>query len=227
MSSRDEVVRLEDVWVSYSGSERPAIRGISLSLSSGESALITGPNGAGKTTLVETCLGLLKPVRGDAFLLGVNTKSRKISEVRKLCSYVPQDFMKSQEESYTVKHVISMGLAPLKSPFRAISVELEEDIKRTSTLLGIRDLLSEPFGRLSGGQQQRVIIARALVRRPKLLFMDEPFSSLDLEAKSFLSETLKDYVSREKATLVVVSHDPNALQGFDRVLRMECGSLVS
>ncbi|MEM2291493.1 MAG: ATP-binding cassette domain-containing protein, partial [Candidatus Korarchaeum sp.] len=113
MSPRCEALRLEDVWVSYSGSGRPAIREVNLSLSSGESVLITGPNGAGKTTLLETCLGLLKPFRGEAFLFGVNTKSRRVADVRKLCGYVPQNFMKPPEESYTVRQVISMGLAPL------------------------------------------------------------------------------------------------------------------
>ncbi|MEM3870723.1 MAG: ATP-binding cassette domain-containing protein, partial [Candidatus Korarchaeum sp.] len=150
MSPRCEALRLEDVWVSYSGSGRPAIREVNLSLSSGESVLITGPNGAGKTTLLETCLGLLKPFRGEAFLFGVNTKSRRVADVRKLCGYVPQNFMKPPEESYTVRQVISMGLAPLGS----LRTELEARIDDISSLLGIGKLMEEPFGRLSGGQQQ-------------------------------------------------------------------------
>lgn len=224
MSSRGEVLRLRDVWVSYSGSGRPALTGVNLSLSSGESALITGPNGAGKTTLLETCVGILKPFKGDAFLLGVNTRSRRVVEARKLCSYVPQDFMKPPEEGYTVRQVISMGLAPFPSALRA---ELERRIEGVSDVLGIRKLMEEPFGRLSGGQQQKVMIARALVRRPKILFLDEPFSSLDLEARSLLAESLGHYAREEGATLVVVSHDPNALRGFDRVMRMDHGRLLS
>lgn len=226
LSSHYEVLRLEDVWVSYSGSERPAIREINLSLSSGESVLITGPNGAGKTTLLETCLGILKPVRGEAFLLGVNTRSRRITEVRKLCGYVPQNFMKPPEESYTVKQVISMGLAPLV-PLRPLSTELKVIIEEISALLGIEELMNEPFGKLSGGQQQRVMIARALVRRPRLLLLDEPLSSVDLETRSILAETLRDYVAGENATLIMVSHDISALPGFDRVIRMDCGRIVS
>ncbi|MEM1984879.1 MAG: ATP-binding cassette domain-containing protein, partial [Candidatus Korarchaeum sp.] len=201
MSPRCEALRLEDVWVSYSGSGRPAIREVNLSLSSGESVLITGPNGAGKTTLLETCLGLLKPFRGEAFLFGVNTKSRRVADVRKLCGYVPQNFMKPPEESYTVRQVISMGLAPLGS----LRTELEARIDGISSLLGIGKLMEEPFGRLSGGQQQRVMIARALVRKPKLLLLDEPFSSMDLEMRSILAEVLRDYSAREDAAIVVVS----------------------
>lgn len=223
MSFRDEVVMLRDVWVSYSGSGRPALMGVSLSLGLGESVLVTGPNGAGKTTLVETCMGLLKPFKGDAFLLGVNTRSRRVVEARKLCSYVPQDFTKPPEESYTARQVISMGLAPFPNATRA---ELEAGIGEVSRLLGIGEIMEEPFGRLSGGQQQRVIIARALVRKPKLLFLDEPFSSLDLETRSLLAEALVEYASRERATVVVVSHDLNALRGFDRLMRMECGRVM-
>ncbi|MEM2810963.1 MAG: ATP-binding cassette domain-containing protein [Candidatus Korarchaeum sp.] len=221
MSPRCEALRLEDVWVSYSGSGRPAIREVNLSLSSGESVLITGPNGAGKTTLLETCLGLLKPFRGEAFLFGVNTKSRRVADVRKLCGYVPQNFMKPPEESYTVRQVISMGLAPLGS----LRTELEARIDDISSLLGIGKLMEEPFGRLSGGQQQRVMIARALVRKPKLLLLDEPFSSMDLEMRSILAEVLRDYSAREDAAMVVVSHDSVPLN-FDRVIRMNCGRVV-
>ncbi|MEM1521391.1 MAG: ATP-binding cassette domain-containing protein [Candidatus Korarchaeum sp.] len=221
MSPRCEALRLEDVWVSYSGSGRPAIREVNLSLSSGESVLITGPNGAGKTTLLETCLGLLKPFRGEAFLFGVNTKSRRVADVRKLCGYVPQNFMKPPEESYTVRQVISMGLAPLGS----LRTELEARIDDISSLLGIGKLMEEPFGRLSGGQQQRVMIARALVRKPKLLLLDEPFSSMDLEMRSILAEVLRDYSAREDAAMVVVSHDSVPLN-LDRVIRMNCGRVV-
>lgn len=221
LSPRCEALRLEDVWVSYSGSGRPAIREVNLSLSSGESVLITGPNGAGKTTLLETCLGLLKPFRGEAFLFGVNTKSRRVADVRKLCGYVPQNFMKPPEESYTVRQVISMGLAPLGS----LRTELEARIDGISSLLGIGKLMEEPFGRLSGGQQQRVMIARALVRKPKLLLLDEPFSSMDLEMRSILAEVLRDYSAREDAAMVVVSHDSVPLN-LDRVIRMNCGRVV-
>lgn len=221
LSPRCEALRLEDVWVSYSGSGRPAIREVNLSLSSGESVLITGPNGAGKTTLLETCLGLLKPFRGEAFLFGVNTKSRRVADVRKLCGYVPQNFMKPPEESYTVRQVISMGLAPLGS----LRTELEARIDDISSLLGIGKLMEEPFGRLSGGQQQRVMIARALVRKPKLLLLDEPFSSMDLEMRSILAEVLRDYSAREDAAMVVVSHDSVPLN-LDRVIRMNCGRVV-
>ncbi|MEM0192536.1 MAG: ATP-binding cassette domain-containing protein, partial [Candidatus Korarchaeum sp.] len=135
--------------------------------------------------------------------------------------YVPQNFMKPPEESYTVRQVISMGLAPLGS----LRTELEARIDDISSLLGIGKLMEDPFGRLSGGQQQRVMIARALVRKPRLLLLDEPFSSMDLEMRSILAEVLRDYSAREDAAIVVVSHDEVPLN-LDRVIRMNCGRVV-
>jgi len=102
-------VELRNVYVAYSGSRKPTIKNISLSFDSGI-YVITGPNGAEKTTLLETIIGLLKPYKGEAYLLSVNTKSRKIFKVRRKCSYVPQDFMKPPTEAYTGLDVIKLGL---------------------------------------------------------------------------------------------------------------------
>jgi len=198
---RREAIRLEDVWVAYAGSGKPAIREINLFFPLGKLVLITGPNGAGKTTLLETCLGLLKPYRGKAFLLGVDTKSRKILEARRKCSYVPQDFMKPPYESYTARQAIELGLVLENTPDKNTRVEW------AAKLLGIEDLLDRPLGTLSGGQQQRVYLARALARKPLVMLLDEPFSSLDRETRKTVAEILRNYVDRENTTVIIVSHD--------------------
>jgi len=222
-----EVIKLENIYVAYSGSDKPAIMDINLSIELGELVLITGPNGAGKTTLIETCLGLLKPLRGRAFLLGINTKSPRIIRARRQCSYVPQNFMKPPYESYTVKHVIKLGLASFKLPFEPINKNEEERIKEVANLLGIKDLLNKPMGMLSGGQQQRVIIARALVRKPKVLFLDEPFSSLDHDARIHVAKIIKSYVEEYRASAIIISHDINpVMELVDRVIEMENGRII-
>jgi len=121
MRFSEEVVKLKDVWVAYSGSDRPAMRNINLTVSLGKLLLITGPNGAGKTTLIETCLGLLKPYRGSAYLFGVDTRSWRVRYSRKMCGFVPQDFMKPPFETYTVRHVIRLGFAPYMSIFESLT----------------------------------------------------------------------------------------------------------
>jgi len=212
-------VELKNVRVAYSGSRKPAIENVTLSLDSGF-VVITGPNGAGKTTLLETMLGLLKPYKGEAYLFGVNTKSRKVFEVRKLCSYVPQDFMKPPFESYTALDVIKLGFASLKWDKNA-----EERVKKVASDLGIRNLLNTPFGKLSGGQQQKVILCRALARNPEALFLDEPFSSLDKESRRVLCSLLKEYAVGR--LVVAVCHDVEAVKSFaDRIIRMEGGRVI-
>ena len=227
MRSSDEAVKLRNVWVAYSGSDRPAMRNINLTVPPGRLILITGPNGAGKTTLIETCLGLLKPYRGSAHLFGVDTRSWKVRYARRMCGFVPQDFMKPPFEAYTVRHVIRLGFAPYKSIFESLTEDEDMRIRWVSELLEIEDLLDRPIGTLSGGQQQRAVIARALVRKPKALFLDEPFSSLDKEGRRLISRVVREYVSAEDASVIVVSHDVNPIIDYaDIVVRMENGRIV-
>ena len=228
MRFSEEVVKLRDVWVAYSGSDRPAMRNINLTVSLGKLLLITGPNGSGKTTLIETCLGLLKPYRGSAYLFGVDTRSWRIRYSRKMCGFVPQDFMKPPFETYTVRHVIRLGFAPYKSIFESLTEDENRRIQRISELLEIEDLLDRPIGTLSGGQQQRAVIARALARRPKALFLDEPFSSLDREGRKLISSVIREYVDSEGASVIIVSHDVSPIIDYaDIVVKMENGRIIS
>ncbi len=221
------IIKLSNVYVAYSGSGRPALIGVNLSIGEGVVVLITGPNGAGKTTLLETCLGLLKPIKGYVRLLGVDTRSRLISRVRRLCGYLPQDFMRPPYESFKVKYVIAMGLASLKGAFEPLTVSDLEKIRRVARDFGIEELLDKPIGRLSGGQQQRVFLARVFVRSPKVLFLDEPFSSLDRESRRFVAEYVRRYVDEHRATALVVSHDTLPLNDFaDMEVELVSGRVV-
>ncbi len=212
------VIELEDVWVKYAGSGRPAIREINLTLRTSSIVVVTGPNGSGKTTLIETCLGLLKPYKGIAKLLGINTRSRRIIRARKLCSYVPQNFMKPPHETYSVSEVIAMGLSSKKGVLKGITKDDWEEINSVAELLELQDLLDKPIGKLSGGQQQRVLIARALVRKPLIMFLDEPFSSIDREFRYKITDLLVKYTRSKGALTVIVSHDIVPLRDFYDVM---------
>ncbi|OYT25781.1 MAG: hypothetical protein B6U95_08605 [Thermofilum sp. ex4484_82] len=170
-------VELRDVATAYAGEKKPAIKNITLSIKKGEYVLITGPNGAGKTTLLETILGILKPCRGIVKVLGFDM-SRKPYRARVFCSYVPQDFIKPPEEPFKVREVVAMGIASNK-PLGKLSEKDWSFVDNALEMFGISDLKDRPIGRLSGGQQQKVFLARALCRKPEILLLDEPFSSLD------------------------------------------------
>lgn len=221
-------IQFENVYVAYSGSGRPALRDVSISIGLDRLILVTGPNGAGKTTFLETCLGLLKPVKGCVRLMGVDTRSRSIIRVRRMCSYLPQDFMRPPYESYTAKRVIAMGLASMKGCFEPLTRSENDYILEIARMLGIVDLLNKPIGKLSGGQQQRVFIARALVRRPLIALLDEPFSSIDKESRKSIAEILRRYVDRFNSLVVIVSHDVNPVENYaNGVLEFKDGILIN
>jgi len=222
-------VELRDVHVTYQDPERPALKGINLLIGKNKLVVITGPNGSGKTTLLETCLGLLKPFKGIVKLLGTPTTDSKIYSIRKLCSYLPQNFMRGPHESYTVKQVITMGLLSIKNIPNTLTNEDITKVKNIAKLLGIDGLLNEPIGKLSGGQQQRVFLARTLIREPLILLLDEPFSSIDPDGREEITELINDYLREKDATALIVSHivDKGLEKVADAVLTLSNGELIS
>ena len=218
-------VELIDVSTYYYGEKRPAITDINLKIPVNTLSLVVGPNGAGKTTLLETILGLLKPRRGRVKVFGYDM-AKRAQFVRKMCSYLPQDFMKGSDEPFLVKDVVAMGIASNKD----LGKLGEEDwrmVYEALELVGISELAERPIGKLSGGQQQKAMFARALVRRPKLLLLDEPFSSLDRESRRSISENLLPDLVEDGCTVIMVCHDLTFRPTIcDLVVRMESGRIV-
>ena len=188
-------------------------------------SLIVGPNGAGKTTLLETILGLLKPKRGTVKIFGYDMRE-KAQFVRKMCSYLPQDFMKSSDEPFLVKEVVAMGIASNRD-FGRVKEEDWKMVYKALELVGMLEFSERPIGKLSGGQQQKVMLARALVRKPKLLLLDEPFSSLDKDSRKFISEDLLPRLIDDGCTIIMVSHDVAFRPKIcDLIVKMEFGRII-
>ena len=220
------VVEADNVSTTYPRSNDVALKNITLRIPYGSFVLITGPNGAGKTTLLELILGFLRPISGTLYVLGYRMpeNSRK---VRRMCGYVMQNFMKPPDTPYSALEVILMGIAPFKKPFEELSGSEKALLDSLLELLGIHDIIEKPFGTLSGGQQQRVMLARALFRRPKLLLLDEPFSSIDNESRREFAELLYAIRDKYKTTILVVSHDIDPLEDLvDGIIRLRDGILV-
>lgn len=161
---------------------------------------LIGPNGGGKTTLLKIILGLLKPGKGAVEVFG------QAPEVaRQKVGYVPQYAKIDLDYPINVLEVVLMGLLGNKKMLQRFN---RQDKKKTLSALakvGLEKLAKKQIGELSGGQRQRVLIARALVREPKLLILDEPTSSVDTKAGSDFFELLKK-LNRDIA-IIVVSHD--------------------
>lgn len=219
------VIRLESVTTTYEGASRPVIRGIDLVVGRGEFVIVGGPNGAGKTTLLETIAGLLPIVRGRAEVCGLDA-ARQGCALRKRVGYVLQTFDFDAFTPFTVEEVMLMARFGVLGALRRPGSEDRAAVEEALALLKIADLRTSHIGKLSGGQQQKVLIAHNLAKRPEVLLLDEPFSSLDLAARDAVCAVLHGIAERGVA-LVIVSHAFDSLPDRDvRVVVMRAGSIV-
>ncbi len=191
---------------------------VSFTLRAGDFCGLIGSNGSGKTTLLRTILGFISPARGR-IRLASGTAARKAS-----VGYVPQKFALDPFMPMRARDLIALGIdgaklgLPLPSRSRRAKVdEMIEAVEASS-------FADQRIGRLSGGQQQRVLIAHALIRRPRLLLLDEPLANLDVRSAAGIVSVLKR-LSREFQTAVLLSaHDMNPLlTAMDRIVYLAHG----
>ncbi len=219
------MIKLKNVETIYEGERTPVIKNIKLEIKKGEFLTVIGPNGAGKTTLLETINGLLES-KGEVIVFG--KEIRKFgSEIRKNIGYVPQDFSCDSLTPFLVKDIVLMGrfgkIGVLKSP----SEKDHEIVKKTLSFLGISELEKKPIGKLSGGQLQKVMIARALGKEPEILLLDEPFSNLDLNSHSDISEKIS-FLNEKGMTVIMVVHDISSIpERCKRIVMIDNGNIVN
>ncbi|HID28364.1 MAG TPA: ABC transporter ATP-binding protein [Methanosarcinales archaeon] len=193
---REEIVSLKNVEVYFNSI--PVLESISLSIKQNDFLAVIGPNGGGKTTLLQVILGLIKPSKGEVKVFGENPK-----EGRKLIGYLPQYTFFDLNFPMSVFDVVLMGRY-----WRIFRNYSKEDKKAAFNALKTVDMLEfkdRQIGKLSGGQLQRVFVARAIVREPKLLLLDEPMASIDPEMQKSFYNLLSEL--KKKMTIVLVTHD--------------------
>jgi zinc transport system ATP-binding protein len=163
---------------------------------------IIGPNGAGKTTLFQCTLGILNNFSGEISLFGSNVKQNK--KILQRIGYVPQK--KSVEQTFpaTVSEIVSLGL--IGSDIK------KESIESAIEFVELGAYRNKRIGELSEGQQQRVIIAKALVKQPELLILDEPTTGIDSAAQNKFYDLLTRLNKDRGITIVWSSHDMNAVE---------------
>jgi zinc transport system ATP-binding protein len=191
--------------VSFHYGRQLVLEDVTLPIERGDFLAILGPNGSGKTTLLKIILGLLKPSRGSVEIMGRPLESfgdwEKIGYVPQNATHFDPLFPASSRE------VVAMGLLASRAPFRRPSRADAETVRGALDVVGLAEYEDRPVGRLSGGQQQRVFIARALVRRPALLFLDEPTTSVDARTEDQFYDLLARLNREEGITIVLVTHD--------------------
>lgn len=194
-------VEVEDVWLSFG--DVPILRGVNLTIPSGQLVALIGPNGSGKTTLLRCLLGLEKPQRGATRLFGSGDISRGLKRV----GYVPQRLTLDRSFMISVREFLSLRLRQTRHWFWRPRSFIDQELTRLLPEIGVLPLLDRPLSGLSGGQLQRVLIAFSLLGQPELLLLDEPTAGVDMPGEQSFYELIAEIHRTRKLTVVLVSHD--------------------
>ncbi|MDR1520536.1 MAG: ABC transporter ATP-binding protein [Planctomycetota bacterium] len=207
-------LRVEGLSFRYGGSAPPVLRDFSLTMGEGEVVGVAGASGCGKTTLLRLIAGLERPLRGIIEIDGLTVAGpgRFVPPENRRVGMLFQDY--GLFPHMTVSANIAFGLHRIaRSERRRCVAEMLE-------LIRMPELARRYPYELSGGQQQRVALARALAPRPKLLLLDEPFSTLDAGLRASIRGEVRDIISASAATCLLVSHDKADLEAV-------CGRILS
>lgn len=195
--------------VNFSYGATPVLQNINLQIKRGEMRVIIGPNGGGKSTLLKLALGLVKKSSGSVKLLGRNVE--RFNRWRKV-GYVPQltTDMTSSLYPATAGEVIAQGFFsahPIRRIFNRKTPAEKESWDKVVEITGAGGFLKRPFAELSTGERQRVLLARALIKSPQIMLLDEPVASIDSGGKSRLNDVLVKINRYDKVSIVMVTHD--------------------
>ena len=196
--------------------ERSVLREVSFELQPAQFCALIGPNGSGKTTLLRAILGFIPLSSGriDAPMAGIG--------------YVPQKISIDPGLPLRARDIVALGLDGARFGMRLPSKTRAAQVEEMLRAVGAAEFADQRPGALSGGQQQRVLLAHALVRRPKLLLLDEPLANLDVGSTADIVALLRR-LARDYGTAVLLSaHDMNPLlPAVDRIVYLANGCAVS
>jgi len=213
---------LEGVHFEYSPG-RPILQGVDLKIPFGQTLAIVGPNGCGKTTLTSLIPRFFEPTRGRVTIDGVDLRECKIRDLRRQIGLVTQETLLFDD---TVFNNIRYGSQ------NATREQVIEAAKQAHAHRFIEQALEHgyetevgPLGnRLSGGQRQRIALARAILRDPKILILDEATSQIDLESEQLIHRVLEKFI--QNRTAIIITHRVETLALADRVLVMDSGRAI-
>lgn len=209
-------IELQNVSFAYNLKSKPILKDFSLNISKGDFISIEGVNGSGKTTLLKILYGYLKPCSGNVFFDGVQIDNLSLNSLRKSISIVNQEFLLISD---SIRNNITLHNNKITP----------QEIDDILELVGLRSLINNlPNGidetvgyngkKLSGGEMQKVAIARALIRKPRLLIFDEITNHLDQESQKTILNIITSL--RGKVTILFVSHSNQRDLGFDKIVNL-------
>ena len=222
---RDKIegsIEFSHVNFSYSDDSQIIFNDLNLKINSGEKVAIIGKIGSGKTTILKLILGLYQPNNGSMLIDGANVQQIRPDDIRRQFGVVMQN---TYLFSGSIRDNIGFGLDKIST----------DEIDEAANISGVSDFtklmsngldyqLSEGGKDLSGGQRQAIALARAIVRKPAVILLDEPTSAMDLTSERAIIRNLKSYFNKQ--TLVVVTHRMSLLQLVDRVIAVDDGKIT-
>jgi len=220
-SEHSAEIRFRDVFMTFS-QRRDALAGVDLTIAAGETVAVVGHTGSGKTTLVNLVPRLFDPTAGTVEVGGVDVRRYDPEELRHQIGFIPQETFLF---SATLAENIAWGVADASpeqirraAEVAGLASDIESFPKGLDTMIGERGLT------LSGGQKQRAAIARAILRKPRILILDDALSSVDtLTEEKILNELAN--VMRERTT-ILISHRVSTVRNADRIIVLDHGSVV-
>ncbi len=224
---REEIIRVENLTKTYEDNGIPvhAVRGVSLSVHTGDFLVIAGPSGSGKTTLLNLMGALDKPSQGAVYFEGQNLNQRSKSQLASLrlhrLGFIFQAY--NLVPVLTALENIEFTMMLLGVPER----ERRDAAMAVMQELGIGELADKRPNEMSGGQQQRVAIARAIVTRPAVVLADEPTANLDSTTGGSLLDLMEQMNKDKNITFVFSSHDPQVIQRGRRLVLLHDGTIES
>jgi ATP-binding cassette subfamily B protein len=215
-------IEFQNIEFTYPETKIKACKNISFSLKKGDSLAIMGDIGSGKTTILELLCRIYDPSEGEILIDNLNIKKINIKELRNSIGYVPQSTFLFSE---TIEKNIKFGKENVNKnelENAAVNACLSEDIKLFKD--GYKTLLGERGVNLSGGQKQRLAIARAIIKKPKILILDDSLSAVDTETEEKILSNINK-VSRDM-TLVIATHRVSSAKNCNKIIILQDGKVI-
>lgn len=215
-------ITFKDVTFKYPFDKNPVIKNINMTIRKGETIGIVGPTGAGKSTLIRQLLREFNVTKGTILVDNLPIESYKIEDIRNLVGYVPQSHMLFRR---SVDENIMIGKPNATSQMLDKAVKIADFEKDLMFLHdGLHTLVGESGVSLSGGQKQRLSIARALIKEPEILILDDSLSAVDAKTEDNIINHLKEF--RKGKTNIIVTHRFSAIHEADKILVLESGKIT-
>ncbi len=212
----------------YRGAAINAVDDISFTVRSGEFSCLLGPNGAGKTTTISILTTTLEPTAGTVSIAGRDVGSDQAGVRREIGVVFQQpalDQNLTAEENLRL-HAVLYGLYRWRPLYRWMPASYRTQVQETAGVLGLERMLGQPVRTLSGGQRRRLEIVRALMHRPRVLFLDEPTAGLDPQSRRSLWAHLTSARARLGTTILLTTHYLEEAEAADSACVIAGGRII-